>query len=119
MPTPIYYRAFINRLAHLADARNPSHICVAATGIMPRQLSPANQRRLPRPTGPGAAVFSIAGEHRDSDARILRYHALLSTAPIKAIINAPSKPIPHNIILCRSSILPLSCSRRSSIRPLS
>ena len=118
MPTAIYYRAFVNRLAHLADARNPAHICVAAAGIMPRQLSPANQRRLPRPTGPGAAVFD-SWEHRDSDARILRYHAPLSTAPIKAIINAPSKPIPHNIILCRSSILPLSCSRRSSIRPLS
>ena len=45
MPTAIYYRAFLNRLAHLADAPNPSHICVAAAGLMARELSPANPRR--------------------------------------------------------------------------
>ncbi len=45
MPTAIYYRAFVNRLAHLADARNPAHICVTAAGLMVRELSPANPRR--------------------------------------------------------------------------
>ena len=45
MPTAIYYRAFVNRLAHLADARNPAHICVTAAGLMVRELSPVNPRR--------------------------------------------------------------------------
>ena len=45
MPTAIYYRAFVNRLAHLADARNPAHICVTAAGLMVPELSPANPRR--------------------------------------------------------------------------
>ncbi len=45
MPTAIYYRAFINRLAHLADAPNPPHVCVVAASIMARELSPHNPRR--------------------------------------------------------------------------
>ena len=41
MPTAIYYRAFLNRLALLADTPNPAHIRVVAAGLMARQLSPA------------------------------------------------------------------------------
>ncbi|MXX32474.1 MAG: hypothetical protein F4Z51_09670 [Chloroflexi bacterium] len=45
MPTAIYYRSFLNRLAHLAGAPNPPHVQVVAAGILADELSPANPRR--------------------------------------------------------------------------
>ena len=81
MPTPIFYRATVQKLASLAGHSSPAHVSVAAAGALARLLSPANpQRRTIQQMLQAADAFELA-RHKLRDLHDRDDHAATITEP--------------------------------------